>query len=107
VQRRRHLRMAEADARLRNQRLEAQPESGEFMLLRSVQREHGVVVDAGFLDVGQLRDEEAEVHDISPSVWLNAICGKPADREPGRAMRAAPDVYSLSSGKSKGERHMG
>jgi hypothetical protein len=52
-----------------------------------LQREHGVVVDARFLDVGQLRHEETEVHDISPSVWLNAIRGKPADSELARIMR--------------------
>ena len=105
MQRRRHLRMAEADARLRNQRLEAQPESGEFVWFRRVQREHGVVVDARFLHVRQLRQKEAEVHDISPSVWLNAVCGKPADTEVGRIMRAATQVYLLSL--DKGGRHMG
>jgi hypothetical protein len=72
-----------------------------------VQREHGVVVDARFLDVGQLRHEETEVHDISPSVWLNAVRGKPADTEVGRIMRAATNVYSLPLGKGKSERHMG
>jgi hypothetical protein len=38
-----------------------------------VQRQHGVVVDAGLLDVGKMRQEQTEVHDISPSVWLKAI----------------------------------
>jgi len=47
------------------------------------------------------------LHEISPSVRLNAIRGKPADTERGRIMRAAANVYSLSSGKDKGERHMG
>jgi hypothetical protein len=64
-------------------------------------------MDAGFLDVRQLRKKEAEIHDVSPGVWLDAVRGKPADRELGRTMRASTNVYSLSSGKDKGERHMG
>jgi len=94
-------------ARLRNEGLEALPEGSEFEWLGSVKREHGVVVAARFLDVRQLRQKEAEVHDISPSVWLNAVRGKPADTEVGRIMRAATKVYLLSSGKGKGERHKG
>jgi hypothetical protein len=38
---------------------------------------------------------------------LTGFYGKPADSEVGRIMRAATKVYSLSSGKRKGERHMG
>ena len=93
--------------KLRNERFEAQPESGEPMRFAGMQRKHGVVVDARFLDVRELRQEEAEGHDISPCVVLNAVRGKPADTEVGRVTCAATDVYSLSSGKSKGERHMG
>ena len=92
-------------ARLRNEGLETLPDAGEFVRFGSVQREHGVVVDARFLHVRQLRQKEAEVHDISPSVWLNAVCGKPADTEVGRIMRAATQVYLLSL--DKGGRHMG
>jgi hypothetical protein len=72
-----------------------------------MQQQHGVVVDARFLDVRQLRQEETEGHDISPSVWLNAVRGKPADTEAGRTLRTTRSVYSLPLGKGKGERHMG
>src|ERR1700674_4476980 len=92
---------------LRNERLESLPERGEFMGFAGVQREHGVVVGARFLDVRQFRHEEAEVHDISPSVWLNAVRGKPTDtgvRRTGRARRAD---YPLPHGKGKIGGHMG
>jgi hypothetical protein len=91
--------------KLRNERLETQPERGKFAWLRSVQREHGIVMSARFLDVWQLRQEQAEVHVISPGVWLNGIHGKPADTEVERVIRAATQVYSLSS--VKGKWHMG
>jgi hypothetical protein len=77
------------------------------MRFGSVQGKHGVVTDARFRDVRQLRHEETEVHDISPSVWLNAVRGKPTDTEVERTVRAARSVYSLSLGKGKVEGHMG
>jgi hypothetical protein len=62
-------------------------------------------VDARFLDVRQLRQKEAEVHGVSPSVWLNAIHWKPADPEWQRGMRATATIYSLPSDKGKVQRH--
>ena len=38
---------------------------------------------------------------------LTRFTGKPADTELGHIMRAATNVYSLPSGKGKGERHKG
>jgi hypothetical protein len=101
------LHMPEERRKLRNESFEALPERCKLVRFASVQRQHGVVVDARFLDVRQLRQKEAEVHDISPSVWLNAVHGKPADTELGRIMRAATNVYSLPSGNGKSERHKG
>jgi hypothetical protein len=54
--------------KLRDESFEALPECCKFVRFAGVQREHSVVVDARFLDVRQLRQEEAEVHGISPSV---------------------------------------
>jgi hypothetical protein len=65
--------MTEDQRNLRKKRLDSVPEGGEFVGFRRVQRQHGVVVDAGFLDVRKMWQEQTEVHDISPSVWLKAI----------------------------------
>jgi hypothetical protein len=65
--------MTKDQRNLRKKRLDSVPEGGEFVGFRRVQRKHRVVVDAGFLDVGKMRQEQTEVHDISPSVWLKAI----------------------------------
>jgi hypothetical protein len=46
-----------------------------------LQRQHGIVMDARFLDLRKLGQEEAEVHEISPSVLANAVLRKPADAE--------------------------
>ena len=91
--------------KLRNECLETPPERRKFVRFGGVQREHGVVVAARFLDVRELGQQEAENHDVSPSIGLNAVRGKPADAEVVRIMGAATNVYSLSSGK--GEWHMG
>jgi hypothetical protein len=70
-----------------------------------VQRQHGVVVHARFLDVRQFRQQKAEIHDSSLRALGLTRSRKPADMEVGRTMRAVTNVYSLPSGK--GERHMG
>jgi hypothetical protein len=54
--------------RPRNDSLEPLPERREFVLFVGLQWQHGVVMDARFLDVRQLRKKEAEVHDIFLSV---------------------------------------
>jgi len=46
------------------------PEGGKPVRFTGLQGQHGVVVDARFLDVRELRQEEAEVHGIAPSVGL-------------------------------------
>jgi hypothetical protein len=43
--------------------------------------------------------EKAEVHDISPSVWLNAVCGKPADTGAGRDARGDSGLLAFLSQK--------
>jgi hypothetical protein len=90
-----------------NERLEAVPERDQLVGFAGLQRQHGVVMDARFLDVRQLRQKKAEVHGVSPSVWLNAIQRKPADPEFQRVKRVAAQFYSLPSDKGKVKRHMG
>ncbi len=99
--------MTEVLQGLRNEGFESTPEGSECGRLAEVKRQHGVVMDTRFLHVRQLRQEETKVHDISPSVWLDAVHGKPADMELGRTMHAAKNVYPLSLGKRKVGRHMG
>ena len=94
-------------ANSRSERFEALPEGCELVWCADVERQHGVVVDARFPYVRQLRQEETEGHDISPSVWLNAVRGKPADTEAERTLRTTRSVYSLPLNKGKGEWHMG
>ncbi|CAH2800294.1 MAG: hypothetical protein CBCREVIR_2069 [Candidatus Burkholderia crenata] len=72
-----------------------------------MQRGHGVVIDAGFLQDRRVRQQQTEVHDVSPSVWLNAVRGKPADLELDRVIRAAENIYLLALGISKVQRCMG
>jgi hypothetical protein len=84
-----------------NERLEAVPERNQLVGFAGLQRQHGVVMDARFLDVRQLRQKKAEVHGDSPSVWLNAIQRKPADPECQRVKRVAAQFYSLPSDKGK------
>jgi hypothetical protein len=77
------------------------------MRFADVQRQHGVVVHARFLDVRQLRQQKAEIHDSSLQALGSTRSRKPADIEVGCTMRALTKVYSFPSGKGKGERHMG
>ena len=72
-----------------------------------MQRGHGMIVDTCFLQDRRVRQQQTEVHDISPSVWLNAVRGKPADPELDRVIRAAENVYLLALGMSKVQRVMG
>jgi hypothetical protein len=86
---------------------DAVPKRGEFAGLASFKGQHGVVVDACFLHVRQLRDEEAEVHGISPGVGLNAFSAE-ASRPGDRACQMrGKEVYLLPSDKRNIERHMG
>jgi hypothetical protein len=57
------------------------PGHGEPVRLDAVKRERSVAVDMRLL---QGRYEDGDVHGISPGVWLDAGCGKPADTERGR-----------------------
>jgi hypothetical protein len=75
------------------------------MRFAGVQRQHGVVVQARFLDVWQLRQQKAEIHDSSLRAMGLTRSRKPADMEVGCTMGAVTNVYSFPSGK--GERHMG
>ena len=63
---------------LRKERLEIAPERTPCAGRAGTQRQHRVVVDAGVLDVRQVRQEQTEVHDDSPGVGLNAVRRKPA-----------------------------
>lgn len=58
--------------RLRNEGFEAEPESGEPVRFAWFERQHRVVADARFVDVRQIRQEKAEVHDRAPCAWLDA-----------------------------------
>ena len=68
---------------LRNEGFDTLPKDGNLARLAHVQGEHGIVVVARLLDLGQLRQQEVEVHVVSPGVWLDAVRGKPADAEVG------------------------
>ncbi|GAB2916351.1 hypothetical protein GCM10027093_63460 [Paraburkholderia jirisanensis] len=68
------------------------------MRLAGAQRKHAVVVGARLVDVRQVRQEEAEVHDISPRVWLERIHGKSADTQLAQFERAATDCLAASLG---------
>jgi hypothetical protein len=92
---------------LSDEQLEAVPERGKFAGLAGLQGQHGVVVNACFLHVGELRQKETEIHGVSPGVWLDAIQRKPADPKMAHVIRAATQIYSLPSDKRNVERHMG
>lgn len=77
------------------------------MRFAGVQRQHGVVVHARFLDMRQFRQQKAEIHDNFLRALGLTRSRKPADMEVGCTMRAVTNVYSFPSGKGKGERHMG
>jgi hypothetical protein len=53
--------------------LESAPKRSEPMRLGRFQRQHGVVVDARFLDMGQLRHEQTEVHDVLQAFGLTRL----------------------------------
>ena len=76
------------------------------MLAGGFQRQHGIVVKARFLDVRKVRDEQTEVHDASPTMWLFNEW-KASRPEFGHAVRVPKGIYSPSLAKVKVLRRKG
>jgi hypothetical protein len=77
------------------------------MLAGPIQTQHRVVVGTGFLDVGKVRQQQAEVHGISPSIGLDVSFTEASRPEAMRMAQVAATVYSLPLDKGKVRRGNG